>query len=88
MDGDKVSYSEYRGINKYVEPQDYKRYTHHIGKNPYTPEIRNNTYSIDIQELLWRIGYSIYDNSFKNEVINDISFPECNFDPIIIKDGQ
>lgn len=83
VDGDKVAIKEYK---QWIEPENYKRYTHHIGVNPFQPEIRLQSYQSDIEQILWRCGFD-RDGSNKMERYFDVDLPECNFNPIIIDDN-
>lgn len=85
VDGDKVAIKEYRQT-KWIEPENYKRYTHHIGVNPFQPEIRSQSYQSDIEQILWRCGLD-RDGSNKMERYFNVDVPECNFNPIIIDDN-
>ena len=86
IDGDKVAIKEYGHNITWIEPENYKRCTHHIGVNPFQPEIRSQSYQSDIEQILWRCGLS-RDGSNKMERYFDVDVPECNFDPIIIDDN-
>lgn len=85
VDGDKVAIKEYRQT-KWIEPENYKRYTHHIGVNPFQPKIRSQSHQSDIEQILWRCGFD-RDGSNKMERYFDVDVPECNFNPIIIDDN-
>lgn len=86
IDGDKIAIKEYGRHITWIEPENYKRYTHHIGVNPFQPEIRSQSYQSDIEQILWNCGLG-RDGSNKMERYFDVDIPECNFNPIIIDDN-
>jgi hypothetical protein len=88
IQGDKISYKEY-GYREHtwVSPEDYKRSTHHIGDNPFKPYIRNDSYKIDIKQLIYRLGFD-RDGASKMERYFNVDIPEVCFDPTIEVDGK
>jgi hypothetical protein len=85
VDGNIVIYEH--GTKRIVSSSDYIRCTLHLGPNPFKKEIRHESFQIDIEQLLYRVGYNIYDNKFSDDRYFDGLSGECNFNPTVVVDG-
>jgi len=78
----------YRELQK-RKISDVVKNTTHIGVNPFKPEIRMESYQIDIEALFWRCGWDSKEKTDRSEKYFGVPVPEICLNPMVIgKDGS
>lgn len=72
--------------NKIHKPfNEIKRCTDHIGVDPFAPQIRLDSYKIDIEQMLYRVGYkkSGEISSDRTQYWDGVFVPRATFNPYV-----
>lgn len=90
VDDENVYYAKYGWPDLLSAPiASVERNTDHIGANPFGREIRNQSYQIDIEQLLWRGGFDARHRTERMEKYFGVAVPEICLNPMVIdKDGN
>lgn len=90
VDDENVYYAKYGWPDLLSAPiASVERNTDHIGANPFGREIRNQSYQIDIEQLLWRGGFDARHRTERMEKYFGVAVPETCLNPMVIdKDGN
>src|SRR5690242_1625156 len=72
-----------------IKISEVRKYTSHIGVNPFQKEIRATAYQIDIEQLFWRCGFDRREKEERMEKWLGVPIPETTLNPAVVgEDGN